>query len=120
MERFAEKSVAIDYQVFVADADSADYRAAGAGGWSARRAFCLTTRLPRGGAIDRHASWLIPTLMGTLQPFLIITGTAWAMTPIATGQLSKSGYEMINGPGDAGIKRGDGRGDAVRGAENQK
>ena len=51
------------------------------------------------GAIDRHASWLIPMLMGTLQPFLIITGTAWAMTPIATGQLSKSGYEMINGPG---------------------
>lgn len=51
------------------------------------------------GAIDRHASWLIPMLMGTLQPFLIITGTARAMTPIATGQLSKSGYEMINGPG---------------------
>ncbi|ACZ79035.1 PTS system, beta-glucoside-specific IIABC subunit [Dickeya parazeae Ech586] len=51
------------------------------------------------GAIDRHASWLIPMLMGTLQPFLIITGTAWAMTPIATGQLSKNGHEMINGPG---------------------
>lgn len=51
------------------------------------------------GAIDRHASWLIPMLMGTLQPFLIITGTAWAMTPIATGQLSKNGFEMINGPG---------------------
>lgn len=51
------------------------------------------------GAIDRHVSWLIPMLMGTLQPFLIITGTAWAMTPIATGQLSKNGYEMINGPG---------------------
>ncbi|VED53228.1 PTS system maltose and glucose-specific transporter IIC [Raoultella terrigena] len=50
-------------------------------------------------SIDRHASWLIPLLMGTLQPFLIITGTAWAMTPIATGQLSKNGYEMINGPG---------------------
>lgn len=49
--------------------------------------------------IDRHASWLIPMLMGALQPFLIITGTAWAMTPIATGQLSKSGYEIINGPG---------------------
>ncbi|MEN1298899.1 PTS transporter subunit EIIC, partial [Pseudomonas aeruginosa] len=50
-------------------------------------------------AIDRHASWLIPMLMGALQPFLIITGTAWAMTPIATGQLSKNGFEMINGPG---------------------
>ncbi|MCU6662807.1 beta-glucoside-specific PTS transporter subunit IIABC [Silvania hatchlandensis] len=50
-------------------------------------------------SIDRHASWLIPMLMGTLQPFLIVTGTAWAMTPIATGQLSKNGFEMINGPG---------------------
>lgn len=49
--------------------------------------------------IDRHASWLIPMLMGGLQPFLVITGTAWAMTPIATGQLSKNGFEMINGPG---------------------
>ncbi|MGE8207623.1 beta-glucoside-specific PTS transporter subunit IIABC [Heyndrickxia sp. NPDC080065] len=50
-------------------------------------------------SINAHASWLIPMLMGTLQPFLIITGTAWAMTPIATTQLSNKGYEMINGPG---------------------
>ena len=49
--------------------------------------------------IDGKASWLIPMLMGGLQPFLVITGTAWAMTPIATGQLSKNGFEMINGPG---------------------
>ncbi|MHB2095889.1 beta-glucoside-specific PTS transporter subunit IIABC [Pantoea dispersa] len=49
--------------------------------------------------IDRHVSWLIPMLMGGLQPFLVITGTAWAMTPIATGQLSRNGFEMINGPG---------------------
>ncbi|UPK41433.1 beta-glucoside-specific PTS transporter subunit IIABC [Paenibacillus pabuli] len=50
-------------------------------------------------AINARASWLIPLLMGTLQPFLIVTGTAWAMTPIATSQLTKNGYEMINGPG---------------------
>ncbi|MBF6636446.1 PTS glucose transporter subunit IIA [Rouxiella silvae] len=50
-------------------------------------------------AIDGKASWLIPMLMGGLQPFLVITGTAWAMTPIATGQLTKNGFEMINGPG---------------------
>ncbi|QIX95965.1 beta-glucoside-specific PTS transporter subunit IIABC [Cedecea sp. FDAARGOS_727] len=49
--------------------------------------------------IDGKASWLIPMLMGGLQPFLVITGTAWAMTPIATGQLGKNGFEMINGPG---------------------
>lgn len=51
------------------------------------------------GYINSKASWLIPMLMGGLQPFLIITGTAWAMTPIATGQLSRNGSEMINGPG---------------------
>ena len=49
--------------------------------------------------INGKAEWLIPFLMGGLQPFLVITGTAWAMTPIATMQLSKNGSEMINGPG---------------------
>ncbi|KHT17260.1 beta-glucoside-specific PTS transporter subunit IIABC [Pectobacterium brasiliense] len=49
--------------------------------------------------IDGKASWLIPMLMGGLQPFLVITGTAWAMTPIATSQLTRNGFEMINGPG---------------------
>lgn len=49
--------------------------------------------------INNHASWLIPMLMGTLQPFLLITGTAWAMTPIATTQLSNNGHETMNGPG---------------------
>ncbi|GEN57033.1 PTS beta-glucoside transporter subunit EIIBCA [Halolactibacillus alkaliphilus] len=50
-------------------------------------------------SINNYASWLIPMLMGTLQPFLILTGTAWAMTPIATSQLSTYGFEMMNGPG---------------------
>ncbi|AKP76620.1 EIIBCA-Bgl [Priestia megaterium Q3] len=50
-------------------------------------------------SINEHASWLIPLLMGGLQPFLIVTGTAWAMTPIATSQLTRHGAEMINGPG---------------------
>ena len=37
--------------------------------------------------------------MGALQPVLVVSGTAWAMTPIATMQLTKTGSEMINGPG---------------------
>ncbi|MDT6323980.1 beta-glucoside-specific PTS transporter subunit IIABC [Enterococcus faecium] len=49
--------------------------------------------------INGKAAWLIPFLMGGLQPFLVVTGTAWAMTPIATMQLSSTGSEMINGPG---------------------
>jgi len=49
--------------------------------------------------IDSKASWLIPFLMGAFQPVLVVSGTAWAMTPIATMQLTKMGFEMINGPG---------------------
>lgn len=50
-------------------------------------------------AINATASWLLPMLMGALQPFLVLTGTAWAMTPIATVQISSLGYEIVNGPG---------------------
>lgn len=49
--------------------------------------------------INGKASWLIPFLMGGLQPLLVVTGTAWAMTPIATMQLSNLGSETVNGPG---------------------
>ncbi len=49
--------------------------------------------------INNRVSWLIPMLMGAFQPFLILTGTAWAMTPIATSQISALGYEVVNGPG---------------------
>ncbi len=49
--------------------------------------------------INSYANWLLPMLMGALQPFLILTGTAWAMTPIATVQISSLGYEIVNGPG---------------------
>ncbi|HBJ2608398.1 beta-glucoside-specific PTS transporter subunit IIABC [Clostridium botulinum] len=49
--------------------------------------------------INGKTSWLIPLLMGAFQPFLVVTGTAWAMTPIATMQLTNNGSEMINGPG---------------------
>lgn len=49
--------------------------------------------------INGRVSWLIPFLMGGLQPFLVLTGTAWAMTPIATAQLSKYKQETVNGPG---------------------
>lgn len=49
--------------------------------------------------LNDKCSWLIPMLMGAFQPFLTLTGTAWAMTPIATSQISTLGYEIVNGPG---------------------
>lgn len=60
----------------------------------------LNTLLETGAnMINARASWLLPMLMGAFQPFLVLTGTAWAMTPIATVQISSLGYEIVNGPG---------------------
>lgn len=61
----------------------------------------LLNDLVQAGAdfINGKASWLIPMLMGAFQPFLVLTGTAWAMTPIATVQIANAGFETVNGPG---------------------
>lgn len=61
----------------------------------------LLNDLVQAGAdfLNTRVSWLIPMLMGAFQPFLTLTGTAWAMTPIATSQISALGYEVVNGPG---------------------
>ena len=61
----------------------------------------LLNDLVQSGAniLNDKCSWLIPMLMGAFQPFLTLTGTAWAMTPIATSQISTLGYEIVNGPG---------------------
>lgn len=61
---------------------------------------CLNDAVAAGADyINGRASWLIPMLMGALQPLLVVSGTAWAMTPIATMQLAHNGSEVINGPG---------------------
>ncbi|MGL4388102.1 MAG: PTS transporter subunit EIIC [Brevinema sp.] len=49
--------------------------------------------------INKNVSWLIPLLMGAFQPLMLLTGTAWSLTPIATIQLSQQGFEQVNGPG---------------------
>lgn len=62
-------------------------------------AFLNTIIETAANSINATASWLLPMLMGAFQPFLVLTGTAWAMTPIATVQISSLGYEIVNGPG---------------------
>lgn len=49
--------------------------------------------------LNDKVSWLMPLLMGALQPVMLLTGTAWSLTPIATMQIAKNGYEQVNGPG---------------------
>ncbi|MGG5315415.1 PTS transporter subunit EIIC [Enterococcus sp. AZ072] len=50
-------------------------------------------------SIDGVAPWMIPTIMGTFTPVLVMFGLHNGLMPIATSQLSVQGYETIYGPG---------------------
>lgn len=48
---------------------------------------------------DVHAPWLLPVLMGTLAPLLVMTGMHYSLVPIALVQLSTFGYGTFLNPG---------------------
>lgn len=50
-------------------------------------------------SIDHIAPWMIPTIMGTCTPVLVMFGLHNGLMPIATSQLSSQGFETIYGPG---------------------
>lgn len=50
-------------------------------------------------AIDGIAPWMIPTIMGTFTPVLVMFGLHNGLMPIATSQLAAQGFETIYGPG---------------------
>ena len=50
-------------------------------------------------AIDGVAPWLIPTIMGTFTPVLVMFGLHNGLMPIATSQLASQQFETIYGPG---------------------
>ncbi|NWO01196.1 beta-glucoside-specific PTS transporter subunit IIABC [Tetragenococcus halophilus] len=43
--------------------------------------------------------WLVPTLMGTFTPLLVMVGMHPALTPIAQVSFSTAGFEIVQGPG---------------------
>jgi len=45
------------------------------------------------------APWLVPTIVGTLSPFIIMAGIHYSLFPAATLSLTQLGYETILGPG---------------------
>lgn len=49
--------------------------------------------------LDSIAPWLVPTLMGALLPFLVMTGTHHAITPIGINNRMTIGYDTIIYPG---------------------
>lgn len=51
-------------------------------------------------AIEGVVPWLIPTLLGTFMPFLVMTGMHYSLVPAYVNQIAAYGYETIVGAGN--------------------
>lgn len=51
------------------------------------------------GWIDGYASWLIPTIVGTFTPLIVMVGMHYALISVGINSLANSGFESIAGPG---------------------
>jgi PTS system beta-glucosides-specific IIC component len=49
--------------------------------------------------LDAHASWAVPTLVGTFSPLLVMTGTHYGLIPIGINNLATAGFDTVVGPG---------------------
>lgn len=49
--------------------------------------------------LDSYASWLIPMIIGTFTPLLVITGMHYALISIGINSLAKFGFDTVAGPG---------------------
>ena len=50
--------------------------------------------------LNTHVSWLVPTLIGTVSPLLVLTGSHYSLFPIATQNLAQLGYDTVMLPGN--------------------
>jgi len=51
------------------------------------------------GWLDNTAGWAVPTLVGTLSPLLVMTGTHYGLIPIGVNNLATAGFDTVVGPG---------------------
>lgn len=51
-------------------------------------------------AIEKVVPWALPTIIGGLMPFLVMTGMHYSLLPAYVNSLSSLGYETIIGPGN--------------------
>ena len=49
--------------------------------------------------LDATASWAVPTLVGTISPLLVMTGTHYGLIPIGINNLATAGFDTVVGPG---------------------
>lgn len=50
-------------------------------------------------AIDAYVGWLVPTLIGTLTPLMVLTGMHNGLGPFMLQSFADRGYEKLAGPG---------------------
>lgn len=49
--------------------------------------------------LDTHVSFLVPTLIGAFMPYMVMTGTHLAVTPLAVQSMAVIGKDSVVGPG---------------------
>ncbi len=49
--------------------------------------------------LNEAVSWLVPTVIGAISPFLVLTGSHYSLFPIATQNLAQLGYDTVLIPG---------------------
>jgi PTS system beta-glucosides-specific IIC component len=52
------------------------------------------------GFLNTYAAWLVPTVVGTLSPLLVLTGSHYSLFPLATQNLAQLGYDTVLMPGN--------------------
>lgn len=49
--------------------------------------------------LNNYASWLVPLLVGTLTPLMVMTGMHYGLIPIGINMLATTGIDTVAGPG---------------------
>jgi len=51
------------------------------------------------GFVDSFVPWMVPTLIGAVAPFLVLTGSHYSLFPVATQNLAVLGFDTVMIPG---------------------
>ena len=52
--------------------------------------------------LDQYAKWLVPFIVGTFSPLLVMTGMHYGLIPIGINNLATVGFDTVVGPGMLG------------------
>lgn len=52
--------------------------------------------------LDTYASWLVPLIVGTFTPLMVMTGMHYGLIPIGINNIATAGFDTVVGPGMLG------------------